>query len=371
MRNPLQQLSDHGQSPWFDYIRRSLFSTGELQRLIDGEGLKGMTSNPAIFQKAIADSNDYVEQLSTLSDASLDPMATYEAIAVADIQQAADLLRPVYEASERRDGYVSLEVSPHLANETSATIEEARRLWEAVGRDNLMIKVPATDAGLPAVEELIAGGICVNVTLIFAVATYRRVADAYLKGLERLVADGHDAAPVASVASFFVSRIDTAVDAALEQLRPGATAGQNAVIDRLLGKIAIANAKEAYAAYHEIFQGPRWQSLEARGAQTQRLLWASTGTKNPSYSDVLYVEELIGRDTVNTIPPATWQAFLDHGQVAPTLAQGLDQAREQLEDLANVGISLSEITDQLLEQGVTLFADAFDQLLSAVKGVSC
>lgn len=363
--NSLQALHEQGQSPWLDYIRRSLFTSGELQRLIDEDGLMGVTSNPAIFEKAITGSQDYTAALAALETEHLDAMALYERLAIADIQQAADILKPVYEQTQGRDGYVSLEVSPYLAKDTDGTVAEARRLWQAVQRPNLMIKVPATPEGIPAIQTLIGEGINVNVTLLFSQDAYRQVAEAYLAGLEALAAAGGDIQRVASVASFFVSRIDTLVDAKLEaKLKAGE--GDRALLESLRGKVAIANAKLAYQIYKKIYTGERWEKLAAAGARPQRLLWASTGTKNPQYSDVLYVEELIGPDTVNTIPPATWEAFRDHGRVRPTLESDLEAAHDTLETLAKVGISLTEVTDTLLVEAVRLFAEPFDKLLNAL-----
>ncbi len=363
--NPLKALHEQGQSPWLDYIRRSLITSGELQRLIDEDGLMGVTSNPAIFEKAITGSQDYAAALAALETENLDANALYERLAIEDIQSAADLLKPVYDRTQGRDGYVSLEVSPYLARDTDGTIAEARRLWQAVNRPNLMIKVPATPEGLPAIQRLLSEGVNVNVTLLFAQDAYRQVAEAYLAGLEAFAAAGGELRRVASVASFFVSRIDSLADAKLDaKLRAGD--GDPALLASLKGKVAIANAKLAYQAYKKIFSGERWEKLAAAGAQTQRLLWASTGTKNPQYSDTLYVEELIGPDTVNTIPPATWDAFRDHGRVRPTLESDLDAAHDTLETLAKVGISLSEVTDALLAEAVRLFAEPFDKLLNSL-----
>jgi transaldolase/glucose-6-phosphate isomerase len=370
--NPLLELARYGQSVWLDYIRRSLITGGELARLVEEDGLKGLTSNPAIFGKAIAGSNDYAAALAGLSAAKdLDAKAMYERLAVEDIQMAADVMAPVYEATQRVDGYVSLEVAPNLAHDTLGTVAEARRLWQAVGRPNVMIKVPGTEEGIAAIEQLIAEGINVNVTLLFAMDTYERVAAVYIAGLERLVADGGDPSGVASVASFFISRIDSAVDSLIdERLDEAAAADERAALQSLLGKIAIANAKLTYARYKELFSGDRWEALAKAGAQTQRLLWASTSTKNPEYRDVLYVEELIGPDTVNTIPPATYDAFREHGQLRESLADDLDGARDTLATLERLGVSLKDVTDGLLDDGVRLFADAFADLLAAVEG-SC
>lgn len=363
--NPLQALHEQGQSPWLDYIRRNLITSGELQRLIDEDGLMGVTSNPAIFEKAITGSQDYTAALAALESENLDAMALYERLAVEDVQNVADILKPIYDRTQGRDGYVSLEVSPYLAKDTEGTIAEARRLWRAVNRPNLMIKVPATPEGLPAIRRLIGEGINVNVTLLFAQDVYRQVAEAYIAGLEDLAAAGGDLRRVAGVASFFVSRIDTLVDAKLDaKLKAGD--GDRALIESLKGKVAVANAKLAYQAYKKIFSGERWEKLAAAGARTQRLLWASTGTKNPQYSDVLYVEELIGPDTVNTIPPATWEAFRDHGRVRPTLESDLEAAHDTLETLEKVGVSLKEVTDALLTDAVRLFAEPFDKLLNSL-----
>ncbi len=363
--NPLQALHAHGQSPWLDYIQRSLITSGKLQRLIDEDGLMGLTSNPAIFEKAITGSPDYAAALAAIEAEHLDALTVYERLAVEDIQHAADVLKPVYERTQGRDGYVSLEVSPYLAHDTTGTIAEARRLWQMINRPNLMIKVPATREGIPAIQQLISEGLNVNVTLLFAQDVYRQVAAAYLAGLEARAAAGGDLGRVASVASFFVSRIDTLVDAQLEaKLQAGD--GDRSRLESLRGKVAIANAKLAYQAYKQIFSGPSWERLAAAGAQTQRLLWASTGTKNPRYSDVLYVEELIGPDTVNTMPLATWEAFRDHGQVRPTLESDLDAAHATLETLAQVGISLRDVTDTLLVDAVRLFVEPFDKLLNSL-----
>ena len=367
--NPLLALQKYGQSVWLDFIRRSLMTSGELARLIEEDGLRGMTSNPAIFEKAIAGSTDYNEALAALEHAGdLDAMALYERLAIEDIQQAADILAPLYERTGYLDGYVSLEVSPYLANDGEGTFAEAKRLWTAVGRANLMVKVPATPAGIPVIRRLIAEGINVNVTLLFARSAYLQVAEAYLAGLEDLVAAGGDPARVASVASFFVSRIDTAVDARLaaesaQQSDPGVQQRLRA----LVGKTAIANARLAYQSFRQLYAGERWQKLAERGARPQRLLWASTGTKNPVFSDVLYVEELIGPQTVNTVPPATFDAFRDHGQARASLEEHLEEARLTLEGLEAVGISLDTVTDELLTEGVQLFVDAFDKLLATVE----
>ncbi|MFP5306735.1 MAG: transaldolase [Gammaproteobacteria bacterium] len=365
--NPLLQCRTHGQSIWLDYIRRDLVAGGALQRLIDDDGISGLTSNPAIFEKAIGGSQDYDVALSALvASGERDPSVLFERLAVEDIRAAADLLEPVYRDSAGADGYVSLEVSPHLAMDEAATVREARRLWRAVDRPNLMIKVPGTPPGIAAVCRLVGEGVNINVTLLFAREAYRAVADAYIRGLETFVAGGGDPARVASVASFFVSRIDTAVDAELGRRLATADAAERGALEALAGRVAVANAKLAYADYRTICAQPRWQALLARGARPQRLLWASTGTKNPQYSDVLYVESLIGPETVNTVPPATLDAFRDHGQAAPRLAEDIDGARAVIGALAAAGLSLDAITDRLVVEGVQLFVDAHDKLLAAV-----
>ena len=372
--NPLKDLLKYGQSVWLDYIRRNLITSGELKQLIEEDGLRGMTSNPAIFEKAIAGSTDYTDFLNSLKGRSdLDAKARYELLAIRDIQDATDLMRPVYDRANRRDGFVSLEVSPYLANDTQGTIAEARRLWKAVDRQNVMIKVPGTPAGLPAIKQLTSEGINVNVTLLFSQLVYEEVAEAYITGLEQLAAKGGDLSHIASVASFFISRIDTLVDSiATEKLKTTSDPGQQALLKSVLGKVAIANGKLTYQRYLSIFSGPRWEALAGKGAQTQRVLWASTSTKNPHYRDVVYVEELIGRDTVNTIPPATLDAFRDHGKVSNSLIENIEEAQETMDTLPKVGISMKEITDKLTKDGVQLFADAFDQLLGAVeKSGSC
>jgi transaldolase / glucose-6-phosphate isomerase len=366
--NPLKVLTSFGQSVWLDYIRRSLLTSGELKRLIEQDGLRGMTSNPAIFEKAIAGSTDYSQALAELAGRpGLDAKAIYEQLAIRDIQDAADALRRVYDQTSRRDGYVSLEVSPYLAHKTQDTIDEALRLWKAVGRENLMIKVPATIEGIPAIRQLIGRGINVNITLLFAQDVYGEVAEAFISGLEDLAQRGGDVSRLASVASFFVSRIDTLIDADLAtRIQAAVSPEARALLHGLEGKVAIANAKLAYRMYREIIGGPRWQALARRGAQTQRLLWASTSTKNPAYRDVLYVEELIGPDTVNTIPPATFDAFRDHGFPRASLEEDVAAAQRTMEDLGRAGISIKKATDQLTDEGVKLFADAFDKLLAAV-----
>jgi transaldolase/glucose-6-phosphate isomerase len=366
--NPLRELLDYGQSMWLDYIRRDLFTTGKLTHLIEDDGLRGMTSNPAIFEKAIGESSLYDDLLKSLAARTdLDNTGRFEQLAIRDIQDAADALRPVYESSKFRDGYVSLEVSPYLARKTKETINEARRLWKAVNRENVMIKIPGTQEGIPAIRQAIGEGININVTLLFAQEVYAKVAEAYVAGLEELTGHGGNLRKMAGVASFFISRIDTLVDSLIDsRLKTTTDPQQQALLKSLLGKVAIANGKLTYQRYLNIFSGPRWQALVAKGAQTQRVLWASTSTKNPAYRDVLYVEELIGRDTVNTIPPATIDAFRDHGRVRNSLIEDVPGAQKVMDDLAKAGISIKEATDKLTDDGVKLFADAFDKLLVAV-----
>ncbi len=367
--NPLKDLLKFGQSVWLDYIRRNLITSGELKRLIDEDGLRGMTSNPAIFEKAIEAGNDYDDQLKSLeSRTDLDAKGRFELLAIKDIQAAADLLRPVYDSSKRHDGYVSLEVAPGLALNTQATLEEARRLWKAVGRENLMVKVPGTKEGIPAFQQLISEGININVTLLFSQDVYERVAEAYIAGLEKHAASGGDLSRVASVASFFVSRIDSAIDAIVEKrLKESKDQVEQEQLKSVEGKVAISNAKLAYQSYLKIFSGDRWKKLADKGAQTQRVLWASTSTKNPKYRDVLYVEELIGPDTVDTIPPATFDAFRDHGKLRQSLTENVEGAKQVMDTLPKLGISMKEVTDKLTVDGVKLFADAFDKLLEAVQ----
>ena len=351
----LRKLSQLGQSIWLDYIRRAFITTGELQRLID-EGLRGITSNPTIFERAIAGSADYDAALKELADAKKSIEETYESLVLEDIGRAADLFRHVYEFTDGLDGYVSLEVNPKLAHDTNGTIQEARRLFAKLNRPNVMIKVPATPAAIPAITELLGDGININVTRLFSLEHYRSVAEAYLRGLEQRLDDNDDLHKIASVASFFISRVDTAVDRALEEI------GNK----QLQGTIAIANAKAVYDEFLNIFSGPRWKKLADAGARVQRVLWASTGTKNPQYSDTLYVDNLIGNNTVNTLPPATFVAFQAHGEVASTITQGLEQAKNQLTQLKELGIDLDSVTETLQKDGVTSFADSFDKLMKAI-----
>jgi transaldolase len=358
----LEELANLGQSIWLDYIQRSLITSGELKDLVD-QGLRGVTSNPSIFDKAIAGSTDYDTELKQLIESDKSIHEIYESLALADIAMAADVLAPVYAATQGRDGFVSLEVNPDLAHDTQKTIDEAKQLFERLNRPNVMIKVPATPAGLPAITELISAGVNVNVTLIFGLDNYKAVAGAYLDGLEKLAQSGPSVSggckldKVGSVASFFVSRVDTAVDRALEK------AGNTA----LQGKIAIANSKIAYEEYRRIFSGPRWESLAVKGARAQRVLWASTSTKNPAYPENLYVDELIGPNTVNTLPPATLKSFTDHGIVSETLTKDVEFARKEIDQLAELGIDLKQITRQLQDEGVAAFAKSFASLITGIK----
>ena len=365
--NPLRGLLAYGQSPWMDYVRRDLLTTGQLKKYIDNDGLRGMTSNPAIFEKAITGSNLYDDILSSPDAKKLDANGLFEKIAFRDVQDACDIFKPVYTDTHRRDGYVSLEVSPFLGFDTKASLAEARRLWKAVDRPNVMIKIPGTPEGLPAIRQALEEGININITLLFAQSAYEQVAEAFLAALEARAAKGQDISQIASVASFFVSRIDSLVDSKIdEKLKTNADPGQSALLESIRGKIAIANARLTYKKYQELFGGPRWKALAARGAQTQRLLWASTSTKNPKYRDVLYVEELIGSDTVDTIPPATFDAFREHGKLRPSLTENVEGATKTMADLAKAGISMKEVTDKLMVDGVKLFADAFKTLLEGV-----
>jgi transaldolase len=356
--NPLRQLEEAGQAVWLDYIRRDLIRDGELARLVEEDGLTGVTSNPAIFQKAIGESDLYDEELAAAL--ARDPEATalelYETIAVADIRLAADVLRAAWETTDGADGFVSLEVSPHLARDTEGTVEEARRLWAAVDRPNLMIKVPATAEGVPAIETLLSEGLNVNVTLMFSQADYEAVAGAYLRGL---AAAAHPER-VASVASFFVSRVDSKLDGLLETLR-----GEEAL--KLRGRIGIDNSKLAYRRYQELFEGKAFSALAARGARPQRVLWASTSTKNPAYRDVVYVEELIGPQTVNTLPPETLAAFRDHGRVRPSLTEDLEGARRRVDALGARGLDQDLITAELQTEGIVKFAEPFDRLIATLE----
>jgi transaldolase/glucose-6-phosphate isomerase len=364
--NPLKALLEFGQSPWMDYIRRDLLTSGGLKKMIQEDGLMGMTSNPTIFEKAITSSKDYADILESPEAKKLDAKSVYEKIAIRDVQDASDIFKVVYQQTKRRDGYVSLEVSPFLANDTQGTIDEARRLWKTVGRENVMIKVPGTKEGLPAIRQLLEDGININITLLFAQSVYEQVAELFIAALEARAKKGQDISHIASVASFFVSRIDSMIDAQIDaKLKTETDPNKRSLLTSLQGKVAIANAKLTYRKYQEIYGTPQWKALAAKGAQTQRLLWASTSTKNPKYRDVMYVEELIGSDTVDTIPPATFDAFRDHGRVRPSLTENVEEAAKVMASLEKAGISMKEVTERLVVDGVKLFADAFKQLLEA------
>ena len=363
----LWDLTRLGQSVWLDYIRREILENGELQRLIDEEAVRGVTSNPSIFEAAIAKSDDYDDALEVLAAEGAEALEAYESLAIADIQSAADLFRPIYDATDGRDGFVSLEVSPELANDTAGSIAEGRRFWQAVDRPNLMIKIPGSEAGAPAVEALLTEGINVNITLLFSIQGYERVIEAYLKALETRVAAGQPVNRLASVASFFVSRVDSAVDAQLEAKLEAATSeSEKATYRSLLGKAAIANAKLAYSRFQEVFGGERFAKLKTAGARVQRPLWASTSTKNPDYRDVIYVEDLIGPDTVNTMPLKTVEAFADHGVARRTVDADLGGAQAELKALADAGIDLDKVTSDLQVEGVEKFVLPFRSLLETL-----
>jgi transaldolase len=359
---PLQRLSALGQSVWVDYLSRESIRGGHLQELIDGDSVVGATSNPSIFEKAMSTGDAYDAQINELAEQRRDVEQTFWALAEQDISDACDLFKPVWEATQQRDGYVSLEVDPRLAYDTLETFREAMRLHKTVAKPNLMVKIPATKPGLAAIEDVIAKGHSINVTLIFSLGRYAEVAESYVRGLERLVAEGGDPAKLASVASFFVSRIDTEADKRLDALEEAHRR------DELKGKLAIANARLAYAHYLEVFSGPRWEYLVSKGATPQRVLWASTSTKNPAYPDTLYVDELIGPDTVNTMPEETIEAYQDHGDPRPRLQSELAQARRLFEDLREAGIDYDDLTDTLEREGVEKFSSAFEELLQTLSG---
>ncbi|MCH7810872.1 MAG: transaldolase [Chloroflexi bacterium] len=368
MANPLLELKSQRQSVWYDNLNRELFETGVLQRLVENDGVSGGTSNPSIFEKAVGASDAYDEHLAEIvrPDVSLDE--TYDALTVTDVGLSADVFRGVYDETEGADGYASLEVSPLIADDTETTTSEAKRLFAALGRPNAMIKIPGTPEGLPAVERSLADGINVNITLLFGVDSYEQVALAYLAALEKRAKAGLPLDRIASVASFFVSRVDSLVDGRLEEkIKAVQSDLERQRLSALLGKAGVANAKIAYAKFQEIFSGDRWAALAARGARVQRCLWASTSTKNPDYRDVLYVEELIGPDTINTMPQNTLDAFRDHGIVAATLAKGVDDARAHIRELEAAGIDFRAVTDELQVQGVKLFADSFAKARATVE----
>lgn len=363
--NPLLKLAAFGQSVWLDYIRRDMLRSGELGRLIQEDGLRGMTSNPAIFEKAIGGSDDYAAAIQELSRKGKTAEEIYWSVATQDVRHAADLFRPLYDESGGRHGFVSLEVSPHLAGDTSATIAQARELWANVDRPNVLIKVPGTKEGLPAIEQLVSEGVNVNVTLLFGLPRYREVAEAYLAGLERRVGQGKPIDLVESVASFFLSRIDVMVDPALEDQI--ATGGEKAELARAVrGQVAIASAKLAYQIYRQVFESERFQKLAASGAGTQRVLWASTSTKNPNYSDVKYVEPLIGPDTINTLPPQTLKSYRDHGRPAARLEEGLQQAKDTFRRLPRLGIHVEDVTARLEAEGIDKFVQPYDRLIATI-----
>lgn len=365
--NPLVELNALGQSVWFDNIERKLITQGELKRLIEEDALGGVTSNPAIFEKAISGSDDYTDQLRELAEQNKTAIEIYESLAVRDIQMAADALATVYEKTAGADGFVSLECSPLLARDTQGTIEEARRLWRWLDRPNVMIKIPGTPEGMPAIEQCTYEGININITLLFSMASYDATIEAYIRGLERRAAEGKAVDGIASVASFFVSRIDTAIDKRLEEMIAHSNdEEEKARLQSLMGRIAIANARMAYQRFKEVFHGPRFRALQEKGARVQRPLWASTSTKNPAYKDVYYVESLVAPQTVDTIPPQTLAAFRDHGQARISIEDHLDEDRALLELLEKVGISLAEVTRKVLDDGVRLFVEPFEKLLRAI-----
>jgi transaldolase len=367
--NPLKELAKYGQSVWHDYIRRKEILSGGLKKRIDEDGLLGVTSNPSIFEKAVAGSDDYDESIRQYVAEGLEAPKIFEKLAIEDIQKATDEFRGVFERTGGRDGYVSLEVSPLLAHETQASLEEARHLFAAVNRPNLMIKIPGTKEGLPAIEQALAEGININVTLIFGIERYAEIANTYLKALERRVAEGKPVDHVASVASVFVSRVDTLLDKQFEAMLADAkTPDVRGKIERLIGKVAVANTRLIYQKYKEIFLTPRFEALAKKGARVQRPLWGSTSTKNPNYSDILYVQDLIGRDTVNTMPTQTMDAYLDHGKPeADTIEQGLDEARKIISALPDVGVDLGAVTQQLEDKGVEAFANDYKKLLASIE----
>lgn len=368
MTNPLQQIKTQGQSVWYDNIDRAQLASGEFKRLLDEDGIVGVTANPTIFEKSISSGHAYDEQLTQLINEGKSTSEIYEALVIQDIRTVADLLRPIYDRTNGLDGYVSLEVSPELAHNTEGTLNEARRFWKMVERPNLMIKIPATPAGIPAIEQALTDGININITLIFSLASYKAVAEAYLTALENRNAEGKDISHIASVASFFVSRVDTLVDKLLEdKIKASSDAAEQAHLKSLEGKAAIANARVVYRDFKRIFHTPRFETLKHGGAHVQRPLWASTSTKNPAYRDVLYAEELIGPDTVDTMPKETIVNFRDHGVVAHTVEKDPKGAQAVLTELEKVGIHYDQVTQQLQDEGVKKFADSFHQLFQGIE----
>ncbi|HZZ89859.1 MAG TPA: transaldolase [Caulobacteraceae bacterium] len=372
MTNHLRELRSAGQAAWLDFLESRILENGDLARLISADGVTGLTSNPSIFEKAIGGGDAYDARIgAAVKGGETTPIRVFEHVAVGDIQAAADLFRPTFDALGGKDGFVSLEVAPTLANDTQGTIAEARRLWAAVDRPNLMIKVPGTQAGVPAIRQLIGEGINVNVTLLFGVGAYLDVADAHMSGLETRLASGGDVSKVHGVASFFVSRIDTQIDKKIDaRLKADPAPEEEKRLRRIRGRIAIANAKRAYQRYLELIDEPRWKALAAAGASPQRLLWASTGVKDPAYPETLYVDSLIGPDTVNTMPPKTMDAFRRSGRVAPTLTEGVAEAEHDLAEAEGLGLDLDGVTNGLVDEGVQLFAKSFDELLGAVASKS-
>jgi transaldolase len=368
MTNPLLQLKDYGQSVWYDNIDRAQLVNGQFNKLMDEDGVVGVTANPTIFEKSISSGHAYDEQISQLISEGKSTNEIYEAVVIQDIHTVADMLRPIYDQTSGRDGYVSLEVSPDLAHDTEGTLSEVRRFWKMVDRPNLMVKIPATPAGLPAIRQALSEGININITLIFSIETYREVAEAYLSALESRNAEGKDISHIASVASFFVSRVDTLVDKLLEdKIKATSDPAEQQKLKALEGKAAIANARLVYQDFKKIFSAPRFESLKHSGAHVQRPLWASTSTKNPAYRDVLYAEELIGHDTVDTMPLETIENFRDHGRVRLSIEDNIPQARAELEALEKIGISYDRVTQQLLDEGVQKFADSFHKLFEGIE----
>ena len=368
MANPLLDLRNLGQSVWYDNLNRVLINNGALKRMVEQDGVSGGTSNPSIFEKAISGSSDYDDHLRELSGQGKELPGIYDGLTVTDVQLSADVFRPVYDSTEARDGYASLEVSPELAYDTQTSIDEARRLFRALGRPNAMIKIPGTQAGLPAIEQCLSEGLNINITLLFGVENYEQVAWAYIAALEKRLAANQPIDRIASVASFFVSRVDTLVDKKLdEKIAAASSEGEREELRRLLGKAGIANAQIAYEKYEEIFSSPRWRALAERGARVQRCLWASTSTKNPDYRDVMYIEGLIGPDTINTIPQSTLDAFREHGEAAPTLERDVDEARGVIQRLEQAGIDFRAVTDELQVEGVELFCESFRKANESIR----